>query len=119
LTEKELHGILGSNIKLYRKNVKMTQVALAQKAGVSINFINDLEAKKKWPSFSTLVKLAEVFRVDVYELLMPPDVFPGSLVGIVKKYTDTIHAALEQTQLEFIQDSLMHQAAVKKEGKKG
>ena len=87
----------------------MTQAALAQKAGVSINFINDLEAEKKWPSLATLIKLADALGIDVYELLKPPGLFPDNLGGIVRKYTDNIHAALEQTCLEFMQDAVMHQ----------
>jgi transcriptional regulator with XRE-family HTH domain len=114
MTEKELHGIFSSNLKLYRKNLKMTQSALAKKAGVSINFLNDLEAEKKWPSFATMVKLTEVLGIDVYEMLRPPDIFPDNLGGIVRKYTDNIHAALEQTCLAFMQDALIQQASEQK-----
>jgi Predicted transcriptional regulators len=109
MTEKKLHGILSSNIKLYRKKVNMTQTALAQKAGISVNYINDLEAEKKWPSLATLIKLANALGIDVYEFLKPPCIFPDNLGGIVEKYTDNIHAALEQARLEFMQDAAAHQ----------
>ncbi|MDR2922714.1 MAG: helix-turn-helix domain-containing protein [Treponema sp.] len=106
MTEKKLHGIFCSNIKLYRKNVNMTQSVLARKAGISINFMNDVEAGKKWPSFATLVKLAAVLEIEVYELLKPPGCFPDNLDGIVKKYTDNIHTALEKNRIEFMQAAL-------------
>jgi transcriptional regulator with XRE-family HTH domain len=114
MTEKELHGIFSSNLRQYRKNAKMTQSVFAQKAGVSVNFLNDLEAEKKWPSFATMIKLTEVLGIDVYELLRPPENFPDNLSGILRKYTDNIHAALEQAQLEFMQDALIKQASEQK-----
>ena len=116
MTEKELHAIFSSNIRQYRNNLKMSQSALAHKTGVSTNFINDLEAGKKWASLATIAKLAEVFEINPYELLRPPGLFPDNLHSIVRKYTDSIHAALEQTRHAFMHDALQ-QAPVNEENK--
>jgi len=101
MTEKELHAILSANLKRYRSRLNMSQVALAQNAGTSINFINDIETGKKWASPTTMIKLANVLQVEVYELLKPPDLVPDNLNSIVKKYTDDVHAALERTYADF------------------
>jgi transcriptional regulator with XRE-family HTH domain len=114
MTEKYLHGLFSSNLKKYRKKLNMSQSALAKKAGISVNFINDLEAEKKWPSFATLVKLTEILGIDVYELLKPPAVLSDSLSGILRRYTDNINAALEQTQLEIMQNALKNQESEQK-----
>jgi transcriptional regulator with XRE-family HTH domain len=103
MTEKELREIFSKNIKEFRSNLHWSQVALAQKAGVSVNFINDIELGKKWASPTTMIKFANVFNIQVYELLRPPNLFPDNLNSIIKKYTDDIHTALENTRLSFIE----------------
>ena len=105
MTEKELHGIFSNNLKELRDRFHWSQVALAKKTGVSVNFINDIEAKKKWASPATMVKIANVFNVQVYELLKPPGLFPDNLNSIIKKYTDDVHKALENTQQAFLQSN--------------
>ena len=104
MTEKELHGIFSNNIKELRNRFHWSQVTLAQKTGVSVNFINDIEAKKKWASPATMVKIANVFNVQVYELLRPSGQFPDNLNSIIRKYTDDVHKAIENTQVAFMQD---------------
>jgi transcriptional regulator with XRE-family HTH domain len=105
MTESELHGVLSANLKKYRERLKMTQAALAKKAGISINFINDLESGKKWASPVTMIKLAAVLNVEVYELFKPSNIFPDNLDSIIKQYTDNIHASLDEVCLVFMQDS--------------
>jgi transcriptional regulator with XRE-family HTH domain len=105
MTEKELHKIFSENIKKYRNNANWSQVALAKKAGVSINFINDIESGKKWASPVTLIKLANAFNVQAYELLKPPGLFPDNLSSLIKKYTDNVHTAIEDTRTVFLKNA--------------
>lgn len=70
MTEKELHETLSFNIKKYRKG-KFTQEQLAEKVGVSAQNINDIEGKRRWPREGTLVKIADVLEIDVYQLFLP------------------------------------------------
>ena len=107
MTEKELHTIFSQNVKEYRSQHNWSQVALAQKAGVSMNFINDIESGKKWASPATMVKIANVFNIQVYELLKPPGLFPDNLNSIIKKYTDDVHASLENARHAFLQENFL------------
>jgi len=102
MTEKELHKIFSENLKRYRTGVQWSQVSLAKKAGVSINFINDIESGKKWASPATMIKLANCFNIQVYELLKPPGLFPDNLSSILKKYTDNVHAAIDESRSAFL-----------------
>ena len=104
MTEKELREIFSENMKKYRSKLKLTQPGLAKKAGVSVNFINELEAGKKWASPETLVKLANVFGVQAHELLKPPEFLPDDCIGVVRKFADDIHAALEEACRSYIRD---------------
>jgi transcriptional regulator with XRE-family HTH domain len=101
MTEKELRKLFSSNLREYRGRFKWSQVALAKKTGVSINFINDIESERKWISPATLIKLANALNIEAYELLKPPDSFPDNFNSIVKKYTDNIHAAVDEARLAF------------------
>ncbi|MCR5495992.1 MAG: helix-turn-helix transcriptional regulator [Treponema sp.] len=72
MTEQELHETLSLNIKKYRKG-KFTQEQLAEAIDVSAQNINDIEGRRRWPRESTLVKIASVLEVDVYQLFIPQD----------------------------------------------
>ncbi|MCL2270231.1 MAG: helix-turn-helix domain-containing protein [Treponema sp.] len=101
MTDNELREIFRNNIKKYRTKNNWSQVKLAKMTGVSINFINDIESGKKWASPVTLVKLANTFDIQVYELLKPPNLYPDNLNSILKEYNDTIHGILENTRRAF------------------
>ena len=103
-TERELHKIFSNNLKKYRRDLGLTQIALAKKAGVSTNFINDMEAGKKWASLATMVKLAHIFDVHVYELLKPPNLLPDNLGGILRKYTEDVSAAIGHINHALLED---------------
>jgi len=94
-TEKELHKIFSNNLRKYRHDFGLTQIALAKKTGVSTNFVNDIEAGKKWASLSTMVKIANVFDIHIYELLKPPNLLPDNLNSILKKYTEDVSTAID------------------------
>ena len=95
MTERELHKIFSANIRRYRKALGLSQVQLAKKTGVSINFVNDLESGKKWASPATMLKLAGVYKIEAYELLKPPGLMPDNVGSILKKYADEVHAAVD------------------------
>ena len=103
MTEKELHSIFSANLKRYRSRMRWTQIALAKNAGTSINFINDIEAGKKWASPATMVKLASALKVEVYELLKQSGLLPDNLNSIIQQYTDDMQAALTQTRADFLE----------------
>ena len=105
MTERELRAIFCKNIKSFRFRNNWSQVALAQKAGVSVNFINDIEAGKKWVSPATMIKLAEALDVYVYELLKPPGLPPDNFNSLMRKYTDNVNEALEGIRIAFLKET--------------
>jgi transcriptional regulator with XRE-family HTH domain len=69
--EQALRDLLGGNVKKYRNRRAWSQFTLAAKINMSTNFLADLEAGNTWVSALTLLKLAKVFEIEVYELLKP------------------------------------------------
>ena len=53
------------NIKKYRKEKKMTQKALAEKANISRSYLGDLESGRYNPSLDTLRTIASALDIDI------------------------------------------------------
>jgi transcriptional regulator with XRE-family HTH domain len=98
MKERDLLKILSSNIKQYRALFKWSQAELAEKVNISINFLSDIETGKKWASPNTMVKLATIFQIEVYELLKPPNLLPDKANNIIQKYTEDVYMAINQVR---------------------
>ena len=72
MTVIEIKETLSKNIKKYRKG-RFTQETLAEAIGVSAQNINDIEGKRRWPREETLVKLADILEIEIYELFIPEE----------------------------------------------
>jgi transcriptional regulator with XRE-family HTH domain len=89
------------NIKRYRQNTGYTQKRLAEELGISPNFLSDVETGKKWMAFPTLIRMANIFQIEVYELLKPAeaaqDDIDDLLAGITTECLDTIATSFRQS----------------------
>ena len=65
--ETDLYQVIGSNIKYYREQAKLTQIQLAEKVGVSISYLSKLEASgcNKSLSLSILNHIANTLNIDI------------------------------------------------------
>lgn len=61
--------MIGANIRRIRTAQKMTQSALAEKSGVSVQMINQIEWGTKVPSVPTLVRIAQALQCSTDEIL--------------------------------------------------
>ncbi len=59
---------LGKRIYLFRKENKLTQAALAEKAKISNEFMSAMERGARLPSLLTLERIAEVLKVGLKDL---------------------------------------------------
>jgi transcriptional regulator with XRE-family HTH domain len=97
MTEQELQGILSANIKRYRRNRSLSQANLAEKLGISINFLCNIENGKKWVSPRTLVKFAIALKIEPYELFKPEEALPPDASVILNKSFDEAVEAVTKT----------------------
>ena len=67
--------------------------------GVSTQNINDIEGKRRWPRESTLIKIAEILKVEVYQLFIPQN-----LVEIKIEETDENVQIQKQIQNKLVSD---------------
>jgi transcriptional regulator with XRE-family HTH domain len=86
----------------------MSQAALAEKAGISIIFLSDIERSNKWPSLDTLVNLANALKIEVYELLKPEikEVLSQNSIDLLTKYTEEAAFVLSQSLDKLVTHSL-------------
>lgn len=61
--------MLGTNIREYRKKLNLTIKELAERTGLSIGYISQVEREEAEPSLSSLRKIAGEFDVPVYVLM--------------------------------------------------
>ena len=74
---------LAFNIKLLRKKMGISQEKLAEITDLSTQTISDIEGCRTWVSDKTLEKLANVFKVDVFQLFIPQ--YEGNLDSLIYK----------------------------------
>jgi len=65
---QKLRGILGKGIRFYRQQRQLSQASLAEKAGISITFLSNIERGIKYPTSDSLSAIANSLEVEVYEL---------------------------------------------------
>ena len=97
MEETELRSILSAKIKHFRGLRGLSQVKLAEKLGISTNFLADIETGKSWVSSLTLVKLANCFGIEVYELFMPENAPNDETKQTVKSLISDISVKIEHS----------------------
>lgn len=67
--DSDLYRVIGTNIKHYREQAKLTQVQLAEQAGISISYLSKIEAAgcNKSLSISVLNQIANVLSIEISE----------------------------------------------------
>lgn len=95
---------LGSTIKAYRRNKRITLKELAEKVGITASFLSDIENSKKQPSVETLGKLAEAFNVPLYMLFK--DISSEDLLEKSDKDTLNQNSFILQAEALFLSDAL-------------
>jgi transcriptional regulator with XRE-family HTH domain len=88
--EAEVRAILSRNLKRLRAKKNLSQLGLAIQAGLTHNFINDIENGKKWLSPKTLAALASVLDTAPHEFFAPEATLPDQDVTALTGYLDTL-----------------------------
>jgi transcriptional regulator with XRE-family HTH domain len=89
ISEAEVRTVLGRNLKRLRAAKNLSQLSLALRAGVTHNFINDIENGKKWLSPKTLASLATVLETKPLEFFAQETALPGQEAAVLAKRLDS------------------------------
>ena len=75
----DLRKTLSNNIRIFRKELHLTQEQLAENAEISFSYLADIEHCKTWISDKTLLKLAKALHKQPFELLITQKTESGKL----------------------------------------
>ena len=106
MDETGLRDLFSSNIKRYRSQKGWSQAKLAEKMGISTNYLSDIETGRGWVSTLSLIKLANSLDIEVYELFKPHETVPREVASIVNKNLDDFSKSLKIAFDKSIVDSL-------------
>ena len=67
-------SIFGSNVKTCRKRLKMTQEQLAEKSGITVKYVSNIECAISFPSSSVIAAVAKALDIPEYKLFVPEDI---------------------------------------------
>ena len=70
MNEDELYIALGKQIKFLRENAHLTQEKLAEKAGISLDYLGKIEVHINKPGLKTLIKISNALSVPLKTLLI-------------------------------------------------
>ena len=71
MTCDDIKKRLGENVKRIRKEQRLTQFQLAEKAELSEETVKNIELSRCWTSDKNLAKLTKALEVDIHSLFLP------------------------------------------------
>ena len=96
MRKKEIRTILGSNLKKHRSIRDWSQMELAEKADISMNFLSEIERGNKWPYPDTLQNLAAALNIEVFELFKDEAAAGNADIEFKNRFSNDIAIAVEQ-----------------------
>ena len=83
-----IRSLFSRNLKRLRNIANMSQMSLADEAGLTHNFINDIENGKKWVSAETIAKLAIALKAEPYQFFISESKWNDQGAEIFSLYLD-------------------------------
>jgi len=111
-----IREILAENLKEKRRKKGLTQEKLAEKAGMSLQYLAMLELAHKFPSGEMLERLANALNIETYELLaVAPsasnelELLRNDIISEVKTLNETLANDITEKVLKAIKHSFLEE----------
>ena len=91
-----IRSIFSRNLKRLRTHANLSQLNLADSAGLTHNFINDIENGKKWVSAETIGKLALALKAEPYQFFISDSKWNNQGTEIFALYLDDFTDSFEK-----------------------
>jgi transcriptional regulator with XRE-family HTH domain len=102
---QQLRTILGTNLRKLRNRREWSQMELAEKSSISMNFVSEIERGLKWPYPETLQNLAGALGVEAYELFKPENGETGPDMGeYMNRFSNDVVIAVEESVKRSLQN---------------
>ena len=102
MQDSDIRNRVASNLRILRKQKKLTQFELAEKANLSESAIKSLELAHSYPEEKTLSQITDALDVDVVKLFMPI----GDSFKTNKSNTMQLKTAIAENVRDYINEIL-------------
>ncbi len=101
----ELHRLLVRNMKRYRILLGITQAELAERAGISVGYVGEVEMGRKYPSPEKFEGIARALGLRPFRLIMgPEDVTDAMGPDAVYETAEKLKARLSKEIDDFVKE---------------
>lgn len=97
MTSEEFRAVVGGNIRVYRLLNNLSQLALAEKADLSVGYLHSLEAGTKWGTPETIVKLAKSLNVKPFQFFMHDEAKSDSISSDLILLSNALKQNIDET----------------------
>ena len=101
-TEYNVRFLVGKNLKRLRSMQNISQLGLAIRAGLTHNFINDIENGKKGISGKTLAKLCVALDVEPHQFYLPDDMENNKVRMYVNDFNDMLQKVVKELTDQYL-----------------
>jgi len=95
INENYVRLLVSKNLKRLRSLQNISQLGLALNAGLTHNFINDIENCKKGVSVKTLAKLSVALNVEPHQFFLPEDMSNNKMLAYVNDFNDSLQKVVK------------------------
>ena len=96
LKGKNIRALFSRNLRRLRTHANLSQISLASEAGLTHNFINDIESGKKWVSAYTIEKLAIALKAEPYQFFISDSKWDDRGAEIFELYLNEFQTSFEK-----------------------
>jgi transcriptional regulator with XRE-family HTH domain len=102
INENYVRHLVSKNLKRLRSLQNLSQLSLAIKAGLTHNFINDIENCKKGISAKTLAKLSEALDAEPHQFFLPEDMSNDKMLIYVNDFNDSLQKVVKELTEQYL-----------------
>jgi len=101
-----IREILAQNIKKHRQKLGISQSELAEKAGISTNFMGMIEQRRKFAAPEVLDRIAAALKVETPELFIDKSTAPEEMERVYQKIGKNIDQSIRESMEKHYQATL-------------
>ena len=102
INESDVRLLVSKNLKRLRSLESISQLGLALEAGLTHNFINDIENCKKGISAKTLAKLCVALRAEPHQFFLPEDMSNSKMLVYVNDFNDSLQKVVKELTAQYL-----------------
>jgi len=102
ISEDYVRLLVSKNLRRIRSRQNLSQLGLAVSAGITHNFINDIENCKKGVSARTLAKLSTALNVEPHQFFLPDTMSNDKVIMYVNDFNDSLQKMVSDLTRQYL-----------------